>query len=149
MKEPRRQVYLQSVGLSFRHHGRCWPTYILCRVSFSLLNVTSHTLISQCTCLYDVQVWYTQCRPTHPINVGPASQSIPVSMTVNCIQCWPILKHNWVIVRDCSDCHTGALTLYSPKGHYPDNTIHWPNCEIMLGHCFHLAPSRLTVGPLV
>ena len=84
--------------------------------------------------------WYTQCRPTHPIPgqcwARPASQPIAGSMPVtdaNRIRHWPNIK------TELGDCPVFALTsirvtLYPPKGHHPDITIHWPNCEIMLGH---------------
>ena len=76
---------------------------------------------------------YTQCRPTHPIPVQcwPASQPIAGSMPVNRIRRWPNIETE--LSRVCSDCHTGD-TLYHSKSHYPDNTIHWLNCEIMLCH---------------
>ena len=52
-----------------------------------------------------------------------------------------ILTHSlwrWTNI-ELDDCPVFALTvmrvtLYSPKGQYPGSTIHWPNCEIMLGH---------------
>ena len=81
----------------------------------------------------------------YQFNVGPASQPIAGSMPVNCIRRWPNIE------TELGDCPVFALTaiqvtLYSPKDHYPDNTIPWPNCEIMLkkneiiseimfGHC--------------
>ena len=47
------------------------------------------------------------------------------------LQCWPYvfdagptLKQHWVIVP-----------CLRQKSHYPDNTIHWPNADVMLGHC--------------
>ena len=55
------------------------------------------------------------------------------SMPVNRIRRW----HN--IETELGDCPVFALTairvtLYALEGHYPDNTIHSPNCEIMFGH---------------
>ena len=66
-------------------------------------------------------------------NVGPASQPIAGSMHVNRIRRWPNIE------TKLGDCPVFALTairvtLSPPKGHYPDNTIHWVNYEIMLGH---------------
>ena len=48
------------------------------------------------------------------------------------------LKHHWVIVP----CWLGLLLCYAgnaflpcrQKGHFPDNTIDWPNADIMLCH---------------
>ena len=39
------------------------------------------------------------------------------------------LKENCVIALTAI-----RVTLYAPEGHYTANTIHRPNCEIMLGH---------------
>ena len=55
------------------------------------------------------------------------------SMPVNRIRPWPNIE------TDLGDCPVFTLTairvtLYAPKGHYLDNTIHWPNCEILLNH---------------
>ena len=63
-------------------------------------------------------------------NVGPASQPIAGSIPVNRIRRWPNIE------TELADCPVFALTAIREtlKGHYPDNTIHWPNCEIMLGH---------------
>ena len=56
-------------------------------------------------------------------------------MPINGIRRWPNTE------KELGDCPVFVfaltairVTLYSPKGHYPDNTIHWLNCEIMLGH---------------
>ena len=67
------------------------------------------------------------------LNVGPASQPIAGSMPVNSIRRWPTIETE---LGDCPVLARTALrvTLYPPKGEYSKNTIHWPNCEIMLGH---------------
>ena len=64
-------------------------------------------------------------------NVGSVSRPIAGSMPVNRIRRWPNIG------AELGDCPVFAqtairVTLYRPKGRYPDNTIHWPNCEIML-----------------
>ena len=66
-------------------------------------------------------------------NFGPASQTIAGSMQVDRIRRWPNIETE---LGDCSVFSLTAIrvTLYPLRGHYPDNTIHWPNCEIMLGH---------------
>ena len=67
-------------------------------------------------------------------NVGPASQPIAVSMPVNRTSRWPNIE------TELGDCPVFALTairrtyVLPPKRHYPDNMIHWSNCEIMVGH---------------
>ena len=109
MKASRRQVY-RRVGLS----------------------LPPPSLISQCTRLYDVPGTHNTGLPTqYRLNVGPASQPIAVSMPVIHIRCWPNIR------TELGDCPVFALTaiwvtfLYHQKGHYLDNTIHWPNCEIV------------------
>ena len=112
MKEPRRQVYLQRVGLF----------------------ISPPMLISQCTRLCDVPGTHNVGLSTQfRFNVGPTSQPIAGSMSVNRNRRWPNIE------TELGDCLVFALTairvtLHAPKGHQPDNTIHWPNCEIMLGH---------------
>ena len=109
MKEPRRQVYIQRVGLFLPPPSR-------------------HS-----TRVYDVPGTHNVGLPTqYRFNNGPGSQPIAGSMTVNRIRRW----HN--IETELGDCPVFALTairvtLYAPKGHYPDNTIHRLNCEIILG----------------
>ena len=54
-------------------------------------------------------------------------------MPVNHFQRWPNIE------TKLGDCPVFALTairvtLYPLESHYPDNTIHLPNCEMMLGH---------------
>ena len=114
MKEPRRQIYLQRVGLF----------------------LPPPTLISQCTRLCDVGLHGTQNvgLPTqYRFNVGSASHPIAGSMAVNRIRRWPTIE------TESGDCPVFALTairvmLYAPKGHYPGNTIQWPSCKMMLGN---------------
>ena len=47
---------------------------------------------------------------------------------------WPVMKQHWVIVQ----CFlTAALCWWRfniPAPETPDNTIHWPNADVMLGH---------------
>ena len=112
LKEPRRQVYLQRVGLFLPPPPQ----------------------ISQCTRLYYVPGTYNVGLPIqYRFNVGPALQPIAGSMLVNRIRRWP---NNETELGDCPVFALTAIrvTLYALKGHYPDNTIHWANCEIMLGH---------------
>ena len=84
---------------SFHHHRRCWPTSMLCRVSFSLMNVLWYPLISQCTCLYDVPGTHNVGLPTqYRFNVGPASQPIAVSMPANHTRRWLNIEQNRVVI---------------------------------------------------
>ena len=80
--------------------------------------------MSQCTRLYDVPGTHNVGLPTqYRFNTGPASQPIAGSMPVNIIRRWPNIE------TELGYCPVFALT-----DNYPDNTIHWPNCEIRLGH---------------
>ena len=77
-------------------------------------------------------------------NVGPASQPIAGSMPVNRIRRWPNIETELVLVLALTAIQVRDTS--SPKDHYPDNTIHWPNCEIMLGHrlrrCANIIPIK-------
>ena len=77
----------------------------------------------------------TQFRPTLTITVQcwAASQPIAGTMPVDRSRRWPSIE------TELGDCSVFALTairvtLSPPIGHYPDNIIHCPNYEIMLGH---------------
>ena len=110
MKEQRRQVYLQRVCLF----------------------LPPPSLISQCTHLHDVPRTHNVGLPTqYRFNVGPASQPFAGSMPVNRIPRWPNIE----TVGDCPVFALTAirLTLRPHEGHYPYNTKHLPNCEVMLG----------------
>ena len=90
-------------------------------------------------------------------NIGPALQPIAGSMPANRLRRWPItdlsqgllytvsmLTHSlrrWPVIEtalgDCtvfSDCWIMVMTFQIPASKTPDNTIHWPNAEAMLGH---------------
>ena len=102
LKEPRRQVHIQRVGLF----------------------LPPPTLISQCTRLYDVPGTHNVGLPTqYRFNVGPASQPIARPIPVNRIRRWPNIK------TELGDCPLFAptairVTFHPSKGHCPDNTIH-------------------------
>ena len=58
-------------------------------------------------------------------------------MPDNRIRRWPNIE------TKLDDCTVFALTaigvrLYPPKRHYQDNTIHMPNCKILLRHRLRL-----------
>ena len=113
-----RQVYIQRVGLFL-------PPPLLIKSVYASIRCT----------------WYKYTKkqtgiglPTqYRFNVGPASQPIAGSMLVNHFQRWP---NNETELGGCPVFTLTAIRVrfYPPKGHYSDNTIHWPNCEIMLGH---------------
>ena len=47
----------------------------------------------------------------------------------------PNILYKYFAAQHCGNCYAGnAFIACLKKGHHPDNTIHWPNCEIMLGH---------------
>ena len=102
---------------------------------------------------------YRGCRPTHHIpslnscpsfkfNVGPALQPIVGLIPVNHLRRWPntnpslgmssTLARIETALGDCivfSDCCIAMrVTLYIPAPETPDNTIHWPNGDVMLVH---------------
>ena len=84
--------------------------------------------------------WYTQCRPTHPIQFQ-CWASVAAHCWFNAGQSYSTLAQHWNRIGwfSCVYLTTIRVTLYAPKGHNPDNTIHCPNCGKTLGHC----PRRL------
>ena len=65
-----------------------------------------------------------------------------VSMLTHSLQRWPVIE---TALGDCtlfSDCCIMRVTLYILAPETPDNTIHWPTADAMLGH-------QLRTGPLL
>ena len=83
-------------------------------------------------------------------NVGLASQPLAGSMPDNHIRRWPNIETElgYCPVLALTYVCTDALTLYPPKGHHPDNTIHWPNCAIMLVHRLRRWANVIPTKPL-
>ena len=45
------------------------------------------------------------------------------------------ILYTYLEAHHCDNCYAGDTCMpRRQKGQYPDNTIHWPNCEIKLGH---------------
>ena len=105
---------------------------------------------------YDVPDTEDVGLPKFRINVGPAVQPIAGSLIYHricCILCantwhstntvsilihslcrWPVIK---TALGDCSvfsDCCIMLVTFKIPAPETTDNTIHWPNADVMLGH---------------
>ena len=49
---------------------------------------------------------------------------------------WPVIETASGECRptDCTDCCIMLVTLRTPEPETPDNTIHWPNAQVILGH---------------
>ena len=61
-----------------------------------------------------------------------------VSMLTHCLRCWPDIETALVDCTVLSGCCMGVtmrVTLPIPGPETPDNTIHWHNADVMLGHC--------------
>ena len=110
---------------------------------------------SCCLCLYYAQ---DVGLPTQfQYNIGPVSQPIAGSMLTNCLRRWPNTTPNTgsavylAAAPQANSCHlpntvlmlaqrllrrpgSAALLLPCRKSHYPDNKIHWPNADVMLGY---------------
>ena len=57
-----------------------------------------------------------------------------VSMLTHSLRRWPVIE---TALGDCtvfSDCCIMLMTFKIPASETPDNTIHWPNVDVMLGH---------------
>ena len=71
--------------------------------------------------------------PTHDYST-PAATATTGRLTnfnvgLTLAQQQPSILYTWLL---SGNCYTGDT--FIQNGHYPDNTIHWPNCEIMLGN---------------
>ena len=55
-----------------------------------------------------------------------------VSMLTHSLRRWPDIKTALVMFTDC--CIVIRVTLSIPASKTPDNTIHWPNADVMLDH---------------
>ena len=57
-----------------------------------------------------------------------------VSMSINILQRWPVIE---TASGDCnmfSECCIMLVMLPIPEPETPDNTIHWHNVDVLLGH---------------
>ena len=139
MKEPRRQVYLQRVSLFLPPPSPVLANLVNTKHLYNICTVVDqrrrptlykgNTMLCVCWATSMQHIVSTQYR----FNVGQASQPIVVLMPVNRIRRWPNFETE---IRDCPLFGLTVIwvTLSLPKGHYSDNTIHWVNYEIMLGH---------------
>ena len=105
MKEPRRQVYFRRVGLFLPKPSPVLAnvTSMLCRVSFTPERTVTSS--NKSVYAYDVPGTHNVGLPIqYRFNVGPASQPIAVSMSVNRIRRWPNIE------TELGDCPLFALT---------------------------------------
>ena len=116
--------------------------------------------------LYDVLCTEDVGLPTQfKFNVGPASQPIAGSMSVN--RCWnntnttmyllyTLLQHisktwpspNRVIVPcllGLRHCYAVEALLLRLQSHFPDNTIYWPNADVLLSHYLRCRANNIPI----
>ena len=58
-----------------------------------------------------------------------------VSMLTHSLRCWPVIE---TALGDCTVFSNSCIMLVTfsfPAPETPDNTIHWPNADVKLGHC--------------
>ena len=68
-------------------------------------------------------------------NVRPATQPIAVLNLTHNLQRWPDIEtalSDFTVFSDC--CILMRVMPSIPAPETPDNTIHWPNGDVMLGH---------------
>ena len=68
------------------------------------------------------------------------------SMLTHSLRRWPVIE---TALGDCtvfSDCCIALVTFKIPEPKTPDNTIYWPNADLMLGHrlrrCANIIPTK-------
>ena len=130
---------------SFHHHRWCWPTFIqyLPTTSYSaypsnsgsMLGQRRSPLLVQCrSIVYDagptlIHHWVCCILCAKTWNSPNA-----VLMLTHSLRRWPVIE---TALGDCTvfyDCSIILVTLPIPEPETPDNTIHWPNADVMLSH---------------
>ena len=59
------------------------------------------------------------------------------SMLIHSLRRWPVIEKalgNCTVFSDCCIIMIMLVTFKIPASETPDNTIHWPNADVMLGH---------------
>ena len=125
----------------FYHHRRCWPAfiqylpamYLVQRMlayptnSGSMLGQHCSPLLVQCrSIVYDAGPTIIYHGVCCILFANTCYSTNAVSMLTHSLRRWPVIE---TALCDCtvfSDCCIMPET--------PDNTIHWPNTDIMLGH---------------
>ena len=129
-KDTRRQVKIYLRRVFLHRHRRCWPT----PNSGSMLGQHCSPLLVQCwsivydagpTLIYHRVCWILLANTWHSTNA--------VSLLTYSFQRWPVIE---TALGDCTVL-TAALCWWRfniPAPETPDNTIHWPNADVMPGH---------------
>ena len=127
-----------------------------CRVSFRYTRCRpTHQIPVQCWASVTAHCWFNADKLStrlarHYSNTGsyvylaaalPSKHCLSpntVSILAQCLRGWPDIE---TALRDCpvfADCRITMRVRLScsrrHKSHYPDNTIHWPNADVMQGH---------------
>ena len=134
----------------FHHHHRCWPKviqylptimYLLHRMwtypphSGSMLCLRRNPLLIQCrSIIYDagptlIHHWVCCIFCTKKWHFPDA-----VSMLTHSLRRWPVIETSLGDCTEFSDCCIMLATHPIPESETPDNTIHWPDVDVMLGH---------------
>ena len=111
---------------------RC-PLLVQCR---SIVYDAGLTIIHHWVCciLHGKHVAFSQCC----FNVDPPSSTL--------------VKQHWVIVPYFLTAALGVtvpVTFSIPAPETPDNTIYWPNADVMLGHCLRRRAKTKTIQALI
>ena len=126
LKQPRGQVYLQRVGIFLPPPS---PVLASIHVVPCVFFTPERTVTSTDKSVYESIrcTWYTRCGHRSPL----LAQCRSIAFTL--AQHWN--KNGWLSCV-CSDCQTGALTLYPRKAttRITQYNVFRPNCEIMLRH---------------
>ena len=128
--------HTQDVGLPSKNSGsmlgqRCSPLLVQCR---SIVYDADPALIYHTICCI---LCANMCHSTNT-----------VSMLTHSHRRWPIIEK---ALGDCtvfSDCCIMLVTFKIPAPETPDNTIDWPNADVMLGHCLRRWASIIPIKAL-
>ena len=100
---------------------------------------TTHPILVQCWTIVAAHCWFNTDQSSTTLaqryfNTGSARHTSTPASTATAVRLTNVAS---MLTLPNSTATIALLVTFIArlkKDHYPDNMIHWPNCEIMLGH---------------
>ena len=133
----------------FHHHRRCWPTfiqylpktYLVQRMEAyppndgSMLGQRRSPLLVHCqSIVYNADPALIYHRVCCVLCANTCHSTNTVSMLTHSLRHWPVIE---TALGDCTvfpDSYIMLVTFKISAPETPDNTIHWLNADVMIGH---------------